>query len=123
MCALHLSHESNMDHYIRTFTVVDLMEVTTPRPGETKVGQRLRVPQDSGEKLGESLSNAAAGGARFGLILVPEDVGPRANCGRAGANEGPAAFLTNFANLQDNRYANGGLHRLTAAVVEDNLLN
>ena len=96
--------------HLRPFTSMDLMELTSPRPGETKVGQRLRVAQATpGEKestaaLRRSLEQAREGGARFGLVAVPEDIGPRANYGRMGADEGPKAFLTHFANMQDNRW-------------------
>lgn len=89
---------------------MDLMELTAPRAGETKLGQRLRVAQSTPGVAGATelairgnLQRAAEGGARFGIVTVPEDVGPRANCGRGGADEGPRAFLKFFSNLQDNR--------------------
>ncbi len=87
---------------VKAFSSLDLMELTSARVGETKVGQRLRVLPEE-ESLEAGLKKAAARGARFGLLLAAEDVGPRANCGRPGADEGPRAFMESFANLQDNR--------------------
>jgi formiminoglutamase len=58
------------------------------RPGETKVGQALQyLPNyESVEETSNSFSlrldEVVSGGARYAIIGVPEDIGPRANMGR-----------------------------------------
>lgn len=52
--------------------------------------------------LSENLIIAKNNGARFAIIGIPEDIGPRANCGNGGADKGWANFLPVFLNQQAN---------------------
>ena len=45
--------------------------------------------------------------AQFVIIGVPEDVGPRANMGKGGAESGWQHFLSAFLNVQSNSYLSG----------------
>ena len=45
--------------------------------------------------------------SRFAIVGVPEDIGVRANLGRAGARDGWAAFLPAFAAMQSNATLRG----------------
>ncbi|WP_394130191.1 formimidoylglutamase [Shewanella maritima] len=77
-----------------------------PRDGEIKLGQQVQLlPQD--KSLDQSLLLAKQSGAKFALIGIAEDVGPRANLGRGGANIAFNAFLSQWLNLQSNRFLNG----------------
>lgn len=71
------------------------------RHGEVRLGQQIQYT-DPELNLAENLSQHAAGGGRFVLLGIPEDIGPRANCGGGGAELGWQAFLRKFLNLQAN---------------------
>lgn len=71
------------------------------RNGEIRVAQRLRLA-DPALDLSENLRVHAASGGQFVLLGIPEDIGPRANCGGGGAELGWQAFLSKFLNLQAN---------------------
>lgn len=85
-----------------------LQSLTSFRPGETKIGETMRLL--SGESIVEGgcdmtqlqtdLQKAKKNGSRFAILGVPEDVGPKANLGRGGADSGWDAFLPWFANMQ-----------------------
>jgi formiminoglutamase len=86
---------------------VALQSITSCRPGETKVGETLRLltgeSVDGGcdmKQLQQDLKLAKQSNCRFAILGVPEDVGPRANLGRGGANSGWGAFLPWFVNMQ-----------------------
>lgn len=69
------------------------------RAGETRVGQVvawLELAQDYQTQL----TVARERGAEVALVGVPESIGPRANHGRGGAEDGWPAFLQAFLNLQ-----------------------
>jgi len=73
-----------------------------PRLGETKIGQQLQLPD--AKNIKQSLALLQRHGARFVLLGIPEDMGPRANLGGGGADQGWIAFLSNFLNLQHNNF-------------------
>lgn len=68
-----------------------LQELLSLREGETKIGQ--------------SLSDLAS--ANYVIIGVEESIGPRANKGRAGAENGFKTFLNTFLNMQSNETLTG----------------
>lgn len=75
---------------------------------EKKIGQEVRTLSERlPSNLIDGLLSSYDGGARYVLVGVPEDIGPRANCGRGGADGGWQAFLSKFLNMQSNRYLNG----------------
>ena len=78
------------------------------RPLEKKVGEEVKVLSDrESVNLADSLASSHGGGVQYVLLGVPEDIGPRANCGRGGADGGWQAFLSKFLNMQSNRYLSG----------------
>jgi len=79
----------------------DIDQFCNLREGETKIGEILK----SGAEL--QLSEIQEIDAQFVIIGVPEDVGPRANHGRAGAESGWEYFLNAFLNMQENQYLKG----------------
>lgn len=72
------------------------------REGERKLGEQFRLLSEFG-----NYQQAVAAGCRFALLGVPEQIGPLANLGKGGANEGWTAFLHTFCNLQANEYLRG----------------
>lgn len=73
-----------------------------PRPGEVRVGQVVGV---LGTRAGpDSWQQAHRAGARYALLGIPEDLGPRGNLGRPGAEGAWDAFLPIFLNQQANHF-------------------
>jgi len=83
-------------------TPSEVQALTSNRSGEVRVGQvvPLLAPQGGRERWQE----ARRAGARFALLGVPEDLGPRANLGRPGADGAWDAFLAAFLNQQANHF-------------------
>lgn len=61
------------------------------RTGEIKLGQRL----------------TAVSQAKYVLLVIAESVGPRANHGKSGAENGGEAFLSKLLNMQSNEFLSG----------------
>ncbi|USD37338.1 formimidoylglutamase [Ferrimonas sp. SCSIO 43195] len=80
------------------------------RGGEAHQGEHWLLGAElgsDGAALSERLAAARQQGARYVLLGIPEDIGPRANLGRGGAERGWGAFLSQFANLQANELLGG----------------
>jgi formiminoglutamase len=74
----------------------DLLQLTSIRQGERKIGEQIKVWNDF-----DSFKN------NYVILGVEESVGPQSNFGYAGAENGFRAFLNRFLNLQSNRFLNG----------------
>ena len=68
----------------------------SPRPGETKLGEKIQFISEV-EKLPEN-------DAQFVLFGIPEDIGVRANYGKAGTSGAWKAFLKSLLNIQHNQF-------------------
>lgn len=96
-----------------------LTQYSSSRSGEIRLGQQLLLPKHPG--LAASLSEFKRQGARFVLLGIPEDIGPRANIGRGGADRGWPAFLARFCNLQQNAFIRGKEIALLGHILCDDL--
>lgn len=75
-----------------------LEQYINKRPGEEKIGEVINTYQSNWrEAVKES-------NAQYVIIGMVEDIGPRANHGRGGANDAWEAFLNVFLNMQNNRH-------------------
>lgn len=93
---LHLATDAELNRYL------------SRRAGERHQGESwLLGDQLLGDSLTQKLAFAKAQGIRFVLLGIPEDIGPRANLGRGGADGGWDAFLSQFANQQCNELTSG----------------
>ncbi|PKG74971.1 arginase [Shewanella sp. GutCb] len=92
--------------YLNPFTTIKLESLFAPRAGETKLGQRVHIPTAT-DNLSTILAQAKTGGARFAIIGIGEDIGPRANLGRGGSTDAFDSAMTQFLNFQSNRYLSG----------------
>ena len=79
----------------------DVEALVSKREGETKLGECIQLATVD---LKETLANSEADFVLFG---VAEDIGPRANCGRAGASSAWQAFLPKFLNIQSTSKLRG----------------
>ncbi|MGY6561297.1 MAG: formimidoylglutamase [Luteibaculaceae bacterium] len=75
----------------------------TQRTGETKIGEELSVPENLTEL--KQLINKEQ--FQFAILGIPEDIGPRANGGKGGADKAFDYFLKAFTNMQSNRFLSG----------------
>ncbi|MGS0682742.1 formimidoylglutamase [Shewanella sp. 125m-7] len=92
--------------YLSLFDQDKLSSLLTTRHGETKLGQTVLLPDLTLDLLG-ILTHAKAHGARFAIIGIGEDIGPRANIGRGGATDAFDSAMKQFLNLQSNRFCSG----------------
>lgn len=72
------------------------------RSGETKIGEKIQSIRDI-ENWDAEIEKSSA---KFILIGVPEDIGVRANYGRAGAHSAFKAALKSFLSMQNNHFLN-----------------
>ncbi|CAM5208754.1 formimidoylglutamase [Alishewanella longhuensis] len=86
---------------VQCVTKAQLSAFFQTRSGETRLGQRIQLT-DPLLSITENLRQHAAHSGQFVLLGIPEDIGPRANCGGGGAELGWQAFLSKFLNLQAN---------------------
>lgn len=86
---LKLLDRNSIDHLI------------SKREGETKLGECIQTISNF------SVSDLSSSNASFVLLGIVEDIGPRANFGRAGASTAWDAFLPKFVNIQSNRFFKG----------------
>lgn len=87
------------DEHFEAFSREELTELGSSRHGETRLWERIALPAD----MEAPLDGLEDDPSRFVLFGIPEDIGPRANLGQAGAALGWQAFLEKFLNIQANR--------------------
>ena len=94
---------------LKVFESADIASLVVSRSGEQKLGQAIARLDDVNPgkdiaSLKPTLVQKVAQGARYILIGVPEDIGPRANCGRGGSDSAWEAFISHLVNVQVNRF-------------------
>jgi formiminoglutamase len=80
--------------HFEQFTSTKLLELTSTRDGEEKLGQKLNALFDDQN-------------VHFVIIGIAESVGPRANHGNPGSENAFHAFLKRFVNMQANEFFDG----------------
>jgi formiminoglutamase len=108
---------------VKIYNRANLDKYVNVRERETKIGQAIRVLESSQpSSLTKGLNDAHNSGARYAIILIPEDIGSRGNCGQPGADQAPDSFLKYFLNMQSNRYLNCNKVVIVGEVVVDDLM-
>lgn len=101
--------------HIQFYSKEILKQYTRWRWGEEKLGEVISCPS-SWEELAEME-------AKYVIVGIAEDVGVRANYGRAGTSKAWQAFLSSFCNLQHNEYLSNESFVLLGEIdVKDELL-
>jgi formiminoglutamase len=108
-----------MDAFLRVISADAVRSMTPRREGERKLGDTIRT-LPAGAGLSEGLR--ASAGAGFVIVLVPSDLGVRANFGRAGAAALPQATLRRLLAMQDNPGVRGDRLLLAGEVAVHDLL-
>lgn len=87
------------------FTIHDLARITNQRSGEVKFGEKIQiVPKNETPATFIKKSDAD-----FVLFGIPEDVGVRANAGRAGASTAWDSAISAISNIQHNKFGKGDM--------------
>jgi formiminoglutamase len=91
-----------MENLIK-FKQSDLAKHTNFRNGEVKFGEKIiTIPKDVDTT--NFIKNCEA---KYVLLGIPEDIGVRANLGRAGANTAWESAIKSIVNIQHNRFCKG----------------
>lgn len=88
------------------FTAKILQDVTARRDGETKLGEKILVPEQVAEAP-----------CRYVVLGISEDIGPQSNGGLAGSTTAFSSFLKRFLNIQSNEYLPGGSVAILGEIV------
>jgi formiminoglutamase len=92
--------------YFEPFTSKKLLELTSTRDGEEKLGQKLSA---SFEKQN----------VHFVIIGIEESVGPIANHGNPGAENAFYTFLKCFVNMQANDFFDGANTAIQGSIIQN----
>lgn len=88
---------------IKFLSAKELAQITQHRSGEIKFGEKIQiVPQDV-----NTLEFIKETSAKYVLIGLPEDIGVRANQGRAGTASAFSSALKSLVNIQHNKFCKG----------------
>ncbi len=90
---------------------------------DTKVLEDSSTTYASAIEICENLEEIANIKASYILIGIPEDIGVRANLGRAGASEAWNVFLKSFLGLQHSKINDGSRFCVLGKVVVVDLMN
>ena len=85
---------------VKIYYQEDINKLTRKRSGEKKIGESVKCSINNWEK---DLENS---NCEFVIIGIPEDIGVRANYGRAGASSAFKPALDSFLSQQDNLFLN-----------------
>lgn len=90
-------------HHLHVYRKQDIISLTRIRQFETKLGERVLLPMDTGN-VAASIEKTDA---EYVLIGIPEDIGVRADEGRGGSGTAWPHFLRGFLNQQSNDFLTG----------------
>ncbi|MDA8621423.1 formimidoylglutamase [Psychrosphaera sp.] len=94
-----------MSKYLRYTDHNDLASFQNRRLHETHVADVILLP-DHNQPFLTNLQLAKDRGAEFVIVGIPEDIGPRANCGKGGAKNGWSQYLPVMLSQQANQFFN-----------------
>lgn len=83
---------------VKVYLKDDILRLTRKRSGEKKIGETIAYLTKNWQ---EDLKSSAC---KFVLLGIAEDIGVRANYGRAGASSAFKPALEGFLNQQDNQF-------------------
>ena len=106
-----------MAHTVKIYQAKDILRLTRSRSGEQKIGEAVQTL--SGNSWVEEMKNSTA---RFVLLGIAEDIGVRANYGRAGASTAFKPALESFLSQQHNDFLDAGSILVLGEVFVDDLM-
>lgn len=101
---------------VKAYSKEEIARLTRKRSGEEKLGEGIEgVDGDWRETLRVS-------GCRFVIVGIPEDIGVRANYGRAGAHTAFKPAMESFLSQQSNAFLNSAQLLLLGEIYVDDLM-
>ncbi len=106
IAAKNLASESKLSaiRHLKVYTKQDVLSLTKLRRFETKLGEQLRMLNESGD-IEQTLKETTA---KYVLFGIPEDLGAKGNYGIGGADTLWIPFLQSLLNIQSNDFFDGG---------------
>ena len=106
IAAKNLTSESKLSaiRHLKLYTKQDVLSLTKLRRFETKLGEQLRMLNESGD-IEQTLKETTA---KYVLFGIPEDLGAKGNYGIGGADTLWIPFLQSLLNIQSNDFFDGG---------------
>ncbi len=95
----------------------DLENLLKKRKGEIKLGEKLNYLN---KKTWDDLESTPA---KYVILGVEEDLGPRANLGNGGSDKGWKSFLKAFLNIQHNSFLRAEEVLILGSVIPNSSLN
>jgi formiminoglutamase len=89
---------------LHRYQPIDLAQWQKNRPQEERLAEKLIFLSEE-LPLADALAAARQQDCKMALVGIPEDIGPRANLGLGGADQGWSAFLSGWLNLQSNAFS------------------
>ena len=89
---------------LHRYQPADIKTWQKKRPQEERLAEKL-IFLSAEQPLAEALQAARQQDCKVALLGIPEDIGPRANLGLGGADQGWSAFLSGWLNLQSNQFS------------------
>lgn len=106
IAAKNIASESKLSaiRHLKVYTKQDVLSLTKLRRFETKLGEQLRILNESGD-IEQTLKETTA---KYVLFGIPEDLGAKGNYGIGGADTLWIPFLQSLLNIQSNDFFDGG---------------
>jgi formiminoglutamase len=101
---------------VKPYTREDVLKFTRKRTNEQKIGELVDAVSGSWE------TDLKKSKSKFVLLGIPEDLGVRANYGRAGASTGFKPALESFLNQQHNDFLEAGSVFILGEIFVDDLM-
>lgn len=106
-----------MNKHVKSYTKEDISKITRRRSGEEKIGEGVQTVSGDWQTALQKTS------AKFVIFGIPEDIGVRANYGRAGAATAFKPALDSFLNQQNNGFLNAETVFVLGEVYVDDLMD
>ncbi len=101
---------------VKVYTAEDVIKMTRMRSGELKIGEVVEATKGSWK------DDLEASHAKFVIVGIPEDIGVRANYGRAGASSAFKPAIESFLIQQSNSFLNAKNIFVLGEVFVDDLM-
>jgi formiminoglutamase len=101
---------------VKAYTKQDINKLTRKRSGEEKIGEVVSCVVNNWQ---QDLKNSES---KFVIVGIAEDIGVRANYGRAGASTAFIPALDSFLNQQNNDFLNANSIFILGEVFVDDLM-
>ncbi|WP_105253245.1 formimidoylglutamase [Pseudoalteromonas sp. T1lg75] len=92
-----------MEYAVTIYDEQSIADLVAARSAEQRVFQSIAL-LDTAVEFSQALKDAKDFGIRYVIVGIPEDIGPRANLGKGGADQGFRAFLSKFLNIPVNEF-------------------